>query len=95
MARKSSTRKIGAKRMWIRRWLKAGRIAKAEAVRLTRHLDSTGELIKSSAKSAAPRRGRVPAVTGGAPAGSFVTIQFDPSRFRVQFTAIRRGRAPE
>jgi hypothetical protein len=29
------------------------------------------------------------------PTGPVVTIQYDPSKFRVEFTAIRRGRPPK
>lgn len=92
MARKKTTRKLGAKRMWVRRWLQAGKIAQAEAKRFVRHLERTGELLKPSAKAASEAGGRTSPATASAPAGSLVTIQYDPSRFRIEFTTIRRGR---
>jgi hypothetical protein len=92
MAGKKTLRKLGAKRMWIRRWLRAGRISRAEANRFTRTLEQTGKLPKP-AKAARPvNSGRSDVGGQRIPAGPFVTIQYDPARFRVQFTAIRRGR---
>jgi hypothetical protein len=92
MARKNDLHKIGAKRMWIRRWLKVGKIVQSEAARFTKHLERTGELLKPSVKSGASKQAQVSPVTDGGQRGSLVTIQYDPSRFRVEFTAIRRGR---
>ncbi|GEM_PF-6749075 len=106
--REKSKRKVGAKRMWIRRWLLAGRISASEAKAFEKHLQRTGTLLKpktpAPSSMGAARRASFP---GGiapfakaqlapvAPPGSVVTIQYDPSRFRVEFTAIRRGRRPK
>lgn len=101
-------RKVGAKRMWIRRWRQAGRISASEAKTFERHLERTGALLKP--KTPAPstmgalRKGSAPAEFYGKatmpafstfPTGPVVTIQYDPSRFRIEFTAIRRGRRPK
>lgn len=98
-------RKVGAKRMWIRRWRRAGRISASEAKTFERHLERTGALLKP--KMPAPgtvgvlRKASAPAEFFGKtampalpafPTGPVVTIQYDPSRFRIEFTAIRRGR---
>lgn len=95
-------RKVGAKRMWIRRWRQAGRISASEAKTFERHLERTGALLKP--KTPAPssvggvRKASATAELYGKalapviPTGPVVTIQYDPSRFRVEFTAIRRGR---
>lgn len=91
MAGKKIARKLGAKRMWIRRWLQAGRISAAQAKQFTKTLEQTGKLSKptEAPKPAAAIQSRAVAV---GPSGAVVTIQYDPSRFRVQFAAIRRGR---
>ena len=94
MARKNGLRKIGAKRMWIRRWLKAGKISQSEAGRFTKHLEHTGELLNPNTNAGAARHGQVSPAIDGAQRGSLVTIQYDPSRYRVEFAAIRRGRPP-
>jgi len=98
-------RKVGAKRMWIRRWRQAGRISASEAKTFERHLERTGALLKP--KTSAPstmgsmRKASVPAQFYGKAAmpavstGRVVTIQYDPARFRIEFTAIRRGRRPK
>ena len=98
-------RKVGAKRMWIRRWRQAGRISASEAKTFERHLERTGALLKP--KTPAPSTmGTLRKASGPAefysksampafPTGPMVTIQYDPSRFRIEFTAIRRGRRPK
>lgn len=98
-------RKVGAKRMWIRRWRQAGRISAREAKTFERHLERTGTLLKP--KTSAPsttgslRKASLPTNFYGKAAipavstGRVVTIQYDPSRFRIEFTAIRRGRRPK
>jgi len=98
-------RKAGAKRMWIRRWRQAGRISAGEAKTFEKHLERTGMLLKP--KTPAPssagrvRKALAPAELYGKalapvfPTGPVVTIQYDPSRFRIEFTAIRRGRRPK
>jgi hypothetical protein len=92
MARKKTTRKLGTKRMWIRRWLQAGKIAQAEAKRFVQHLERTGELLRPTKAAQTGTRTSASSAIAPAPAGSLVTIQYDPSRFRVEFTAIRGGR---
>lgn len=95
MARKRDSRKVGAKRMWIRRWLKAGKISKAKAKRLTQHLEETGILL-GPAKVARPTASTQSHPTAQvAPTGPLITVQYDPSQFRIEFTAIRRGRRPK
>lgn len=104
--REGTKRKIGAKRMWIRRWRQAGRISASEAKSFEKHLEQTGKLLKP--KTPAPSTVGVPraqaaasiAHAGKAPAlvaanGPVVTVQYDPSKFRLEFTAIRRGRPPK
>jgi len=103
--REKAKRKVGAKRMWIRRWRQAGRISANEAKTFEKHLERTGTLLKP--KTPAPSStGAVRAASATAgffgkaiaptfPSGPVVTIQYDPSRFRVEFTAIRRGRRPK
>lgn len=99
-------RKIGAKRMWIRRWRQTGRISASDARTFEKHLEQTGKLLKP--KTPAPstfgaRRASAAApiaFSGGAsalmaPNGPVVTVQYDPSKFRLEFTAIRRGRPPK
>lgn len=105
--REKTKRKVGAKRMWIRRWLQTGRISAAEARAFEKHLERTGALLKpkvpapSSANSARQISYSHAALYSKAavapvlPTGSVVTIQYDPSRFRIEFTAIRRGRRPK
>lgn len=104
--REGTKRTIGAKRMWIRRWRQAGRISASDAKTFEKHLDQTGKLLKPkmpapsavgarSALTAAPAvfSGKVPVlVTSNGPV---VTVQYDPSKFRLEFTAIRRGRPPK
>jgi hypothetical protein len=92
MARKMTRRKLGAKRMWIRRWLQAGRISPTEAKQFTRKLEHTGQLLKPAKAAQPAMRGQSDLIAQLAPMGPVVTIQYDPSRFRVEFTAIRRGR---
>lgn len=97
-------RKVGAKRMWIRRWRHAGRISASEAKTFERHLERTGTLLKpktpAPSTSAMIHRASAPVALYGKPVmpvfptGPVVTIQYDPSRFRIEFTAIRRGRRP-
>lgn len=103
--REGTKRKIGAKRMWIRRWRQTGRISVSEAKAFEKHLEQTGKLLKP--KTPAPSTvgarkasaaslaliGKTPALF--AATGPVVTIQYDPSKFRVEFTAIRRGRPPK
>lgn len=108
MVQERTKRKVGAKRMWIRRWRQAGRISASEAKTFERHLERTGALLKP--KTPAPSTmGTLRKVSGPAefygksampafpafPTGPMVTIQYDPSRFRIEFTAIRRGRRPK
>lgn len=95
-------RKVGAKRMWIRRWRQAGRISASEAKTFERHLERTGALLKPKTSAprttGSPRKASIPTEFYGKAAmpafstGRVVTIQYDPSRFRIEFTAIRRGR---
>ncbi|HEV2264638.1 MAG TPA: hypothetical protein VGR79_08920 [Stellaceae bacterium] len=97
-------RKVGAKRMWIRRWRQAGRISASEAKTFERHLERTGALLKPKTpapstmgalrKASAPAEFYGKAAMPAFPTGPVVTIQYDPSRFRIEFTAIRRGRRP-
>lgn len=93
MARPKNLRKLGAKRMWIRRWLKAGKITQVEARRFTTHLERTGQLHRpaSGVKPSTNGSGTSAAIVRSAP-GSLVTIQYDPSRFRLSLTAIRGAR---
>jgi len=106
--RERTKRKVGAKWMWIRRWRQAGRISASEAKDFERHLERTGALLKpkTPAPSTVSARRNEPvaaefygrAATPAFPAfpsGPVVTIQYDPSRFRIEFTAIRRGRRPK
>ncbi|MDE2165090.1 MAG: hypothetical protein KGJ66_01975 [Alphaproteobacteria bacterium] len=104
--REGTKRKVGAKRMWIRRWRQAGRISASEAKAFEKHLEQTGKLLKPKTPAPSTVGGRRTAaapiaLAGGkapmlfAPAGPVVTIQYDPSKFRVEFTAIRRGRLPK
>ena len=103
--RERTKRKVGAKRMWIRRWRQAGRISASEAKTFERHLERTGALLKpktpASSTMGALRKASAPAEFYGKtavpafPTGPVVTIQYDPSRFRIEFTAIRRGRRPK
>jgi hypothetical protein len=104
--REGTKRKVGAKRMWIRRWRQAGRISASEAKAFEKHLDQTGKLLKPKTPAPSTVGGRRTAaasvaLAGGkspmlfAPTGPVVTIQYDPSKFRVEFTAIRRGRLPK
>jgi hypothetical protein len=98
-------RKFGAKRMWIRRWRQAGRISAREAKTFEKHLERTGALLKpktpAPSSTGAARAAAGPAALFGKPlapafpTGPVVTIQYDPSRFRIEFTAIRRGRRPK
>ena len=98
-------RKAGAKRMWIRRWRQAGRISASEAKTFERHLERTGALLKPKTpapsstgvlrKASAPAEFYGKAAMSAFPTGPVVTIQYDPSRFRIEFTAIRRGRRPK
>ena len=103
--REATKRKLGAKHMWIRRWRQARRISASEAAAFKKHLEKTGKLLKP--KTPAPSTignrkmaagpiafaGKAPALM--APTGPVVTIQYDPSKFRVEFTAVRRGRPPK
>lgn len=91
MAR-SAPRKLGAKRMWIRRWLQAGRVSKTEADRFTKHLDRTGILLKPPTAAPSQQRMARRSTASVLQPGSVVTIQYDPTRFRAEFSAIRRGR---
>ena len=93
MARPKNLRKLGAKRMWIRRWLKAGKITQVEARRFTTHLERTGQLHRpaSSVKPSTNGSSTSATIVRSAP-GSLVTIQYDPSRFRLALTAIRGAR---
>lgn len=104
--REKTKRKVGAKRMWIRRWRQSGRITAIEAKAFEKHLVRTGALLKpktpapSSAGNARRLAFSSPAAAlypkaAVAPMGPVVTIQYDPSRFRIEFTAIRRGRRPK
>jgi len=104
--REGTKRKFGAKRMWIRRWRQAGRISAAEAKAFEKHLDQTGKLLKpktpapstvSTARKASSAHSDLysKAMAPVFPTGPVVTIQYDPSRFRIEFTAIRRGRRPK
>jgi len=102
MVREKTKRKFGAKRMWIRRWRQAGRISASEAKTFERHLERTGALLKPKTPAlstmGALRKASAPAEFYGKPAvptGPMVTIQYDPLRFRIEFTAIRRGRRPK
>ena len=101
-------RKAGAKRMWIRRWRQDGRISVSEAKTFERHLERTGTLLKPKTPAPStmgvPHKASAPAEFYGKtatpafpafPTGPMVTIQYDPSRFRIEFTAIRRGRRPK
>ncbi|MGH7015151.1 MAG: hypothetical protein ACREEL_13520 [Stellaceae bacterium] len=91
--------------MWIRRWRQVGRISATEEKTFEKHLERTGKLLKPAtpAPSGAGSARKTPAhagLPGQAPAPTFptgpvVTIQYDPSRFRIEFTAIRRGRRPK
>jgi hypothetical protein len=92
MARKKDVRHLGAKRMWIRRWTHAKKISKAEAKRFLKHLEKTGKLLRPT--KIVPLAKRVhtsPAIAVAGP-GELVTIQYDPSRFRVEIRAIRKPR---
>ena len=93
-------RKVGAKRMWIRRWRQAGRISASEAKTFERHLERTGALLKPKTPTpstvGAPRKASDSAEFYGKaampafptfPTGPMVTIQYDPSRFCIEFTA--------
>lgn len=103
--REGTKRKLGAKRMWIRRWRQTGRISASEAKSFEKHLEQTGKLLKP--KTPAPstvgmrKAAAMPMAAAGkapvlfAPTGPVVTVQYDPSKFRVEFTAIRRGRPPK
>ena len=103
--REGTKRKIGAKRMWIRRWRQTGRISAGEAQAFEKHLEQTGKLLKPKTPAPSTVGGRTaataPLALAGkapvlfAPTGPVVTIQYDPSKFRVEFTAIRRGRPPK
>lgn len=92
MARPKNLRKLGAKRMWIRRWLKAGKITQVEARRFTAHLERTGQLHRPAGSAKPATNGpNSPKIVRSSP-GSLVTIQYDPSRFRLALTAIRGAR---
>ncbi len=86
---------LGARRMWVRRWLKAGKINKGDANRLTHELE-TMKIRRSKRKNIAANvsdashvvREKVRQPRVADPAG-LITMQFDPSRFRVQFHRIR------
>ena len=105
--REKTKRKVGAKRMWIRRWLQAGRISTTEAKTFEKHLERTGALLKPKVPAPSSANGArkisyspaasysKAAITPVLPTGPVVTIQYDPSRFRIDFTAIRRGRRPK
>ncbi|MDE2228432.1 MAG: hypothetical protein KGL11_05250 [Alphaproteobacteria bacterium] len=104
--REKTKRKVGAKRMWIRRWRQAGRISATEAKAFEKHLERTGKLLKpatpapsstSNARKVSSSHTELHAKAIGPvlPTGPVVTIQYDPSRFRIEFTAIRRGRRPK
>jgi hypothetical protein len=107
MVQEGTKRKLGAKRMWIRRWRHAGRISAAEAKAFEKHLEQTGKLLKpktpapstvGTARKASNGHGGhqyLKAMAPVLPTGPVVTIQYDPSRFRIEFTAIRRGRKPK
>jgi hypothetical protein len=104
--REGTKRKIGAKRMWIRRWRLTGRISASEAKSFEKHLEQTGKLLKPktpAASTVGAHRAQSAASIALAsmapvlvtPNGPFVTVQYDPSKFRLEFTAIRRGRPPK
>lgn len=75
-----------------RRWLEAGRISTAEAKQFTKALEHTGKLLKPAKAAKSVSAGRSNGGGQPLPTGPAVTIQYDPSQFRAQFTAIRRGR---
>ncbi|MGH7014987.1 MAG: hypothetical protein ACREEL_12685 [Stellaceae bacterium] len=91
--------------MWIRRWHQAGRISASEAKTFEKHLEQTGKLLKPKtpvSSTVSTRKassvpvgltGKVPTLI--VPTGPVVTIQYDPSKFHLEFTAIRRGRPPK
>ena len=103
--REKAKRKVGAKRMWIRRWRQTGRISASEAKAFEKHLERTGTLLKpktpAPSSTGAMRAASAPtgffgkALAPVFPNGPVVTIQYDPLRFRIEFTAIRRGRRPK
>ncbi|MGH7075600.1 MAG: hypothetical protein ACREFD_15585 [Stellaceae bacterium] len=93
----TTNRAIGARRMWIRRWRESGKIDNAEARRMTRELDTTPVAAKSKGKrrvAGAPRA--ADETQNGAPipakaeAGALVTLQYDPTKYRVEFHRLRR-----
>ncbi|HEX4112611.1 MAG TPA: hypothetical protein VH020_08765 [Stellaceae bacterium] len=93
----ATPKQIGARRMWIRRWLKSGKINEAEAKRMTRELGTatqsrkTGRKIRAASAHAAGENRRMPSPQPVfADASSIVTLQYDPTRFRVELHAIRR-----
>lgn len=92
MARTKSKRKFGAKRMWIQRWLKAGRISWIEARKFTKTLEKSGKLLKptKAIKTVAAAQSRAVALSE-----RVVTVQYDPSEFRVQFEVIQRRHKPK
>jgi hypothetical protein len=96
----ATAKQIGARRMWIRRWLKSGKINEAEARRMTRELGTGTQSRKPRRKAraaTAQEAGMIPRVPSPQPvfadASSIVTLQYDPTRFRVELHAIH-GRRP-
>jgi hypothetical protein len=96
----ATAKQIGARRMWIRRWLKSGKINEAEARRMSRELGTATQSRKTGRKARAANAqeaGQIPRVPSPQPvlagASSMVTLQYDPTRFRVELHAIR-GRRP-
>jgi hypothetical protein len=91
----ASSHAVGARRMWVRRWLKSGKISKAEASRLTQELE-TMKVRRSKRESMAATasdaghvvREKTPKPLVVDPAG-LISVQFDPSRYRVEFHRIR------
>lgn len=82
---------VGARRMWIRRWLKAGKIDQTEARRLSSKLEQVHIRRTRVGRGRSVRRNGVgyhpgltsPTVVSGSP--RMVTLQYDPSLFSVEF----------
>ncbi|MGH7076407.1 MAG: hypothetical protein ACREFD_19730 [Stellaceae bacterium] len=95
----ATSRELGARRMWIRRRLDSGKINKDEARRMTRELDAMPVTSRSKGRSrgasvrqpADITRERAPIVVPGEPS-TLVTIQYDPTKYRVEFHRLRQRR---
>jgi len=86
----STPHAVGARRMWIRRWLQAGKIDQAEAARLNRALKQA-RVTRSTRRETGQSHVRD---FHNSPLGrntdALVTLQYDPSRFSVEFHRKRR-----